>query len=248
MATTKNITMKQFNGTDYDTLYPKTIYNQVSGVAPAGYGLGETTPTLISNCNIVGNGWYRVDASTANIPDVGLTSGVLRIDEATGSLVYQSLYFYVSGKVHKMERVYFSGTWYPWEWVNPPTSVGVEYRTTERYNEKAVYKKLDTDGAIKWRVDGETIWHSDKPISKSVTLSASGWDSSAKTQTVTVSGVLADETKQLITPTPAIASQEAYYNAGIRCTGQAADKLTFTAKTIPTADLTVYVTIQEVGA
>ena len=87
-----------------------------------------------------------------------------------------------------------------------------------------------------------------KPKLLSVSLKASGWNSSAKTQTVTVSGVLADETKQLITPTPAIASQEAYYNAGIRCTGQSADKLTFTAKTIPTADLTVYVTIQEVGA
>ena len=81
-----------------------------------------------------------------------------------------------------------------------------------------------------------------------VTLSASAWNSSAKTQTTTVSGVLADETKQLITPTPAMASQDAYYNAGIRCTGQSADNLTFTAKTIPTADLTVYVTIQEVGA
>ena len=32
MATTKNITMKQFNGTDYDTLYPKTIASQVDGV------------------------------------------------------------------------------------------------------------------------------------------------------------------------------------------------------------------------
>ena len=95
---------------------------------------------------------------------------------------------------------------------------------------------------------GGSSTSSDKPISKSVTLSASGWNSSAKTQTITVSGVLADETKQLITPTPAIASQEAYYNASIRCTSQAADKLTFTAKTIPTADLTVYVTIQEVGA
>lgn len=84
--------------------------------------------------------------------------------------------------------------------------------------------------------------------SVAVTLTASGWDSSAKTQTVTVSGVLADETKQLITPTPAIASQTAYYNAGIRCTGQSANSLTFTAKTIPTADLTVYVVIQEVVA
>ena len=148
MATTKNITMKHFNGTDYDTLYPKTVYNQVSGVAPAGYGLGESTPTLISNCNIVGNGWYRVDASTANIPDVGLTSGVLRIDGATGSLVYQSLYFYVSGKVHKMERVHSSGTWYPWEWVNPPMELGVEYRTTERYRGKSVYVKLVDCGAL----------------------------------------------------------------------------------------------------
>lgn len=85
-----------------------------------------------------------------------------------------------------------------------------------------------------------------KPVSTAVTLSASGWNSSSKTQTVTVSGVLADETKQLITPTPAIASQTAYYNAGIRCTGQSEGKLTFTANNIPTENLTVYVVIQEV--
>ena len=101
--------------------------------------------------------------------------------------------------------------------------------------------------ADNWRED-EAVLLAKEPVSTAVTLSASGWDSSAKTQTVTVSGVLADETKQLITPTPAIASQTAYYNAGIRCTGQSANSLTFTAKTIPTADLTVYVTIQEVVA
>ena len=32
MATNKNITMKQFNGTDYDTLYPKTIASQIPDV------------------------------------------------------------------------------------------------------------------------------------------------------------------------------------------------------------------------
>ena len=32
MATTKNITMKRFNGTDYDTLYPKTIASQIPDV------------------------------------------------------------------------------------------------------------------------------------------------------------------------------------------------------------------------
>lgn len=97
-----------------------------------------------------------------------------------------------------------------------------------------------------WRED-ESVLLAKKPVSTAVTISASGWNSSSKTQTVTVSGVLADETKQLITPTPAIASQTAYYSAGIRCTNQAANSLTFTAKTIPTADLTVYVTIQEVS-
>ena len=101
--------------------------------------------------------------------------------------------------------------------------------------------------ADNWR-EYEAVPLAETPVSTAVTLSASGWNSSSKTQTTTVSGVLADEAKQLITPTPALASQTAYYNAGIRCTGQSADKLTFTAKTIPTADLTVYVTIQEVGA
>lgn len=52
LATTKNITMKQFNGTDYDTLYPKTIASQVDGVynkteiltaaTAALYGLPDT--------------------------------------------------------------------------------------------------------------------------------------------------------------------------------------------------------------
>ena len=94
----------------------------------------------------------------------------------------------------------------------------------------------------------ESIGAAQQPIFRSVTISASGWDSSTKTQTVTVSGVLADETKQIITPTPALASQTAYYEAVILCTGQAANQLTFTAKKIPTIDLTVYVTIQEVSA
>ena len=86
------------------------------------------------------------------------------------------------------------------------------------------------------------------PKSATVTLAAASWDSTAKTQTVTVTGVSATETDQMITPTPALASQSAYYDAGILCTGQAADSLTFTADTIPTADLTVYVVIQEVSA
>lgn len=85
----------------------------------------------------------------------------------------------------------------------------------------------------------------DGPKTVSVTLAAASWDSTAKTQTVTVTGVKASETAQMITPTPALASQTSYYEAGILCTGQAADSLTFTCKTVPTADLTVYVVVEE---
>lgn len=86
------------------------------------------------------------------------------------------------------------------------------------------------------------------PKSVSVTLAAASWDSIALTQTVTVSGVSATETTQIITPTPALASQAAYYEAGILCTAQTENSLTFTCTTAPTEDLTVYVVIQEVGA
>ena len=46
MATTKNITMKQFNGTDYDTLYPKTVVNQVDNA------LNKTGDTMTGQLNV----------------------------------------------------------------------------------------------------------------------------------------------------------------------------------------------------
>ena len=46
MATTKNITMKQFNGTDYDTLYPKTKVEQVEGAYTQQQILANSTKTM----------------------------------------------------------------------------------------------------------------------------------------------------------------------------------------------------------
>ncbi len=96
------------------------------------------------------------------------------------------------------------------------------------------------DAANKKYVDSKV------PKATEVMLTASGWDASAKTQKVTVSSVLADETKQLIMPMPATASQNAYAAAGIACTLQEANALTFRCQTVPTADISVFVTIQEV--
>lgn len=52
MATNKNITMKHFNGTDYDTLYPKTIASQIPDV----YSKTDTiTATTLSQLGLSAN-------------------------------------------------------------------------------------------------------------------------------------------------------------------------------------------------
>ena len=91
----------------------------------------------------------------------------------------------------------------------------------------------------------EEVYTKTTPTHQTITLSSSAWSSNS--QTVTVSGVTADELDQLITPTPAIASQSAYYEAGIMCTNQAENSLTFTCQTVPTSNLIVYVVIQPLG-
>ena len=79
-----------------------------------------------------------------------------------------------------------------------------------------------------------------KPKRVSVTLPASGWNSSAKTQTVSVAGVTATA-NCIITAAPD--SYMAYAEAGVRCTAQGAGTLTFACETMPTADVAANVLI-----
>lgn len=90
---------------------------------------------------------------------------------------------------------------------------------------------------------------SERPKATQVTLTAAGWDSGTKKQTVTVSGVLADTSKQVIWV--AFASEtalDAYMDAGIVPVAQGANTVTFRADKVPTADITVNIVVQEVGA
>ena len=108
-----------------------------------------------------------------------------------------------------------------------------------------VVKAVDENGKpTEWEMT-EIVQNS--PVSHAVVLSSSSWDSMTNSQIVTVSGVKALEGEQIIHPIPSLASQAAYYDAGILCTAQETDSLTFTAETVPTDDLTVYVVIQEVS-
>ena len=85
-----------------------------------------------------------------------------------------------------------------------------------------------------------------KPSACLVTLKASGWDANAKTQTVTVSGVSADEASCMIIPMPAVANQSAYNDAGVNAVGQSANGVTFGCDSIPSVDLKVWVTWESV--
>lgn len=130
--------------------------------APGGYGLGSTAMLLTDadDLNTIGRaGWYYW---LANMPQntEGLTYCTMRVDCGLDAVNYATQTLYnIGGKTGELRRRNcIDGVWYPWEYVNPPMIVGVEYRTTERYQGKAVYKKLDTDGVIKWRIDGETEW------------------------------------------------------------------------------------------
>lgn len=88
---------------------------------------------------------------------------------------------------------------------------------------------------------------SERPKATQVTLTVAGWDSSTKKQTVTVPGVLADTSKQVIWVTQTTeAAIDAYLEAGIVPVAQAANAVTLRADTVPTADITVNIVVQEV--
>lgn len=86
------------------------------------------------------------------------------------------------------------------------------------------------------------------PNATKITLTVAGWDSTAKTQSVPVSGVSADATKQEIRVMPTNAALDSpYIAAGVQCIAQAADSLTFACETVPTEAIEVYVVIQDVN-
>lgn len=129
-----------------------------SNFAPSGYGLGETS-TYCADCNNTSkNGWYEVDVNTANLPAEGIagTLFVHSIVTDNGTDIYQT----IKSGVTVIQRYYSSWaqTWQPWEWVNPPLTGTTEYRTAERVNGHAVYKRRDANGYIQFRLDNSDTW------------------------------------------------------------------------------------------
>lgn len=86
------------------------------------------------------------------------------------------------------------------------------------------------------------------PTMRKVTLPVTGWNSSTKQQSVTVTGVLADGTKQRVFCSPVDESYDSVWNVCyVQCVGHGADSLTFQCDEIPTAAIEVFVSVQPVN-
>lgn len=125
---------------------PHGVTIEQIGAAPAGYGLGTNTPLRITTAlqldGFRQNGWATLSLDSDESPAAGVTRlGVVRCD-AGDRYARQTLFDYYSlyGGIYELTRIWtFDEGWKPWEWVNPPMQLGVEYRTTERCEGKAVY-------------------------------------------------------------------------------------------------------------
>ena len=137
--------------------------------APAGFGLGTGCVLLAQADNIRENCYFYFVPNSGNISGVG--DNVAQ-DYWFGEHVEHSLYNRAYQRItygHStfrgcyVTRSRVGDTWGEWEWVNPPMIAGTEYRTTERYQGSAVYKKVNSSGDILWRAEHESQWHMTAP-------------------------------------------------------------------------------------
>lgn len=154
-------TRTKYNGTwgDWKNLSDDlAIAAALEGKAPSGFGWGEELLRLVSTAAevdaITANSVVRYANDLTNLVDgdigsytrytIIVTYAVNATDKA------QDVYCY-GGEAHgdvMLHRGRFGNTWLPWEWINPPLTLGVEYRTTERYLGKPVYVKTVDTGAL----------------------------------------------------------------------------------------------------
>ena len=123
--------------------------------APDGFGLGKgIAHEVVPDCNDVKlSGLYIMSSNTTNYPTL-IPNGqysLLRVSARTADAILQEVFCVgIDGQSDfSAVRSYGStGVWSPWEYVNPPMKLGVEYRTTERYLGKPVYTKMIDFGAM----------------------------------------------------------------------------------------------------
>lgn len=126
--------------------------------APDGFGLGGNATNIPGGADLnsyVKTGRYAQGTTSnmrqiLNLPDAFSNGGiVVDVLAIKSTYVAQIAYNLRDNKdIITAMRQNYVGTWQPWEYVNPPMELGIEYRTTERYLGKPVYCQLVNFGAL----------------------------------------------------------------------------------------------------
>lgn len=137
--------------------------------APNGYGLGSRYGRSIESTDlntIFENGWYSFNGhgTLINGPEGLEVNNFAILEVSTSAYIdnspMNSVQIYTIGhgglEGYQLKRRYNGTNWSAWCWINPPMSVGVEYRTTERYMGLPVYTSLIDTGVV---TNGKNIAH-----------------------------------------------------------------------------------------
>lgn len=123
-----------------------------AGLAPGGFGLGAPARIASSANDCKLSGWYMTAFNVPNAPDGDGGYWLIRVDGRDDTVLYQTAYANQqnSGVPNSVicRRYYVNSEWSPWEYITPPMQLGVEYRTSERYNSKPVYVKAVNIGEL----------------------------------------------------------------------------------------------------
>lgn len=126
--------------------------------ATAGYGYGGTVPVIQTAATDGVTFENLVDEFAATMTDNSVKQ-VIMYDQSLATQQFVATVWknnqdrividavtYGNNMTTAVKKLKMYGEWQPWEWVNPPMALGVEYRTTERWNGKAVYTKVISFG------------------------------------------------------------------------------------------------------
>lgn len=142
--------------------------------APAGYGLGGSGAYVVDLNTAIESGFYYWDDTASNAPFTVANGGGSMFVVRRSNPAYAAQYAFDNTQYipYMCVRVKTNEEWSEWEWVNPPMSPGVEYRTTERWMDMPVYVKVVQAGACP---DGSTVQYKILPTAHRII----GWRATA---------------------------------------------------------------------
>ena len=141
------------------------------GAAPSGYGLGTGAPYGSAVDSIFNGGFYRWDVAKDSAPFSN--ASMIVIPRAKDTSAGQIAFGHAGNTKGVLAmRAVTSTSANEWDWVNPPMTIGNEYRTTERYNGNPVYTQLVNFGTLPNKTTkAVTVLNSGVKVSKIIGIS-----------------------------------------------------------------------------